>query len=311
MSPSGSGQQETTQQETTLQHEFTGNESTRSAQPQIAEEMNDQSQTQCAEDSDRQRQESRSNTRAEMAFSTAYDIWTMNSDGTNPKKLTHSGEEITDPALSPDGKRIAFTATDYELSSGSPSSATPEALPSIYVMNADGSGDPRRLTSAFAENPAWSPDGKKIAFERSREIYVIKASCEEDSTNQAQRLTEGPGWNVEPVWSPDGSELAFTHVDLDSDYGVILRNTDVYKMDADGSKETRLTHTYSNKNPEQNPAWSPSGKQIAFMTGFYTGTGDTSAKLYLMNSYGSVPNFVRTFPQPVGSYLQNMELAWQ
>jgi dipeptidyl aminopeptidase/acylaminoacyl peptidase/uncharacterized protein YraI len=74
----------------------------------------------------------------------------------------------------------------------------------IYVINADGSGL-RRLTDGM--DPAWSPDGKKVAFARWRDprgIYVI----DEDGSNETLLF----GWSQAkaPAWSPDGSHIVFT-----------------------------------------------------------------------------------------------------
>jgi len=74
----------------------------------------------------------------------------------------------------------------------------------IYVINADGSGL-RRLTDGL--DPAWSPDGKKVAFARWRDprgIYVI----DEDGGNET--LVFGWSQAKAPAWSPDGSRIAFT-----------------------------------------------------------------------------------------------------
>ncbi|HET7271256.1 MAG TPA: hypothetical protein VFI90_09225, partial [Rubrobacter sp.] len=91
-----------------------------------------------------------------------------------------------------------------------------------------------------------------------------------------------------------------------------VRNTDVYTMKSDGSRETRLTHTYSNKHPEHNPAWLPSGSEVAFVRskGYYPGTpgtrSGTSAAICVMKSDGSNPRLVRMFPGRVVT-----DLAWQ
>ncbi|MGB9723151.1 MAG: TolB family protein, partial [Chloroflexia bacterium] len=72
----------------------------------------------------------------------------------------------------------------------------------IYVMNADGSGV-TRLTNhpAGDKHPAWSPDGKKIAFQSERsggtDIYVMNADG-----SGVTRLTNHPAYDGEPSWSP-------------------------------------------------------------------------------------------------------------
>jgi Tol biopolymer transport system component len=301
--------------------------------------------------------------RSQQPFVLSYqnDLWTMSLDGSDLTSLTSTatesvnGEPVSEsePAWSPDRKRIAFTRSHYGAASGSAdpeaqysiyvmnpdgscetqlldanasgptwspdgkkiafSKPRPRSLYSIYVMNADGSGDPKRLTTehlARDANPAWSPDGKKIAFERNEDIYIIDCcEDEEGNTNHAKRLTDGPGWDLQPVWSPDGTELAFTHVDVGTaDWGgEEIRNTDVYKIDAEGSRETRLTHTYSSKYPEHDVVWAPSGAQLAFIKGYYTGTDSVNSDtIYLMKSDGSQLTVVKRVP---GGY--EMDLDWQ
>jgi dipeptidyl aminopeptidase/acylaminoacyl peptidase len=123
----------------------------------------------------------------------------------------------------------------------------------IYVVNADGSGL-RALagTGRSDSNPAWSPDGTKIAFDGDvgdgdSAIYVMAA----DGTGLTGLTSSASDHS--PYWSPDGSRIAFTRA---TDDGVHL-----YVMNADGTAQIALT---SGSWDEVTSAWSPDGTRIAF-----------------------------------------------
>ena len=103
------------------------------------------------------------------------------------------------------------------------------------------------------QTPAWSPDGRKLAFVSRRdgnsEIYVMNA----DGSEQGN-LTQHPASDSHPSWSPDGRKLAF----------VSRRdgNSEIYVMNADGSGLRNVTRAPSD---DLDPAWSPDGRAIAFV----------------------------------------------
>ena len=203
---------------------------------------------------------------AQIAFASDRDgnseIYVMDADGGNPRRLTNHPARDWSPSWSPDGKRIVFCSDRDRHPFHVPGWFTSE----IYVMDADG-GNQQNLTNhpSNDRNPSWSPDGKRIVFQSYRdndrnhniEIYVMDA----DGSN-LQRLTNNLAADEDPAWSPGGERIVFTSareghfIDLDENI-----TDEIYVMDADGGNQRRLTE---NRNNDWDPVWSPDGKRIAF-----------------------------------------------
>lgn len=215
--------------------------------------------------------------KAQIAFASGrdgnFEIYVMDSDGKNQRRLTHHPADDALPSWSPDGKKIAF------------SSYRNRGNVQIFVMDSNGQ-NPIRLTDGFDDNnPDWSPDGQKIAFDSYRdeglpgEGWTIQIYVMDSDGKNSRRLTDGPTHNFDPSWSADSQRIAFVsrrHV-----------ATEIYVMNADGRKQQRLTN---NKVDDKYPSWSPDGQQIAFSSslvfrGFDDREGDN--EIYVMDSDGN------------------------
>ncbi|HJQ39533.1 MAG TPA: LpqB family beta-propeller domain-containing protein [Thermoanaerobaculia bacterium] len=189
------------------------------------------------------------------------------------------------PAVSPDGSKIAFTSDR-------------DGTTDLYVMSADGTHVERLTNNAERESaPAWSTDGKTIRFfttgvdssrfhaldvksravtqigqvpgrgvritaDGKRVLYALgswtNVQLMESDPNgaNARQLSDGSGVVWGPRWSPDGKQLAYTGQDASG-------QTHIYLMKLDGSDVRQLTHFDVANGRAQSPAWSPDGKRIA------------------------------------------------
>ena len=211
---------------------------------------------------------------AQIAFTSERDgnreIYVMDADGTNQRRLTNYNHTDSSPSWSPDGKHIVFTSTR------NPTFGIRGPDFEIYVMDADGTNR-RHLTDNLHQeiDPTWSPDGRHIAYasgiNKNFEIYVMDAHG-----RNRRRLTNSGDVHIhnwEPSWSPDGKRIAFTSI-RDG-------NKEVYMMTAHGGNQRRLTNSGDVHIHNWEPSWSPDGKRIAF-----TSDRDEKLNIFVMNADG-------------------------
>lgn len=169
------------------------------------------------------------------------DLFMMDYDGANTRRLTDHGSLVLSPDCSRDGSRVVFTSDrkwDHDL----------------YVLDARGPlpAGGRRITRGLSldNSPRWSPDGSRIAFSRGGDIYVASPEG-----GMEDRLTESAAIEVSPSWSPDGRRIAFV-----SDRS---GTPNVYVMSSSGGPATRITSKGYNTDPVWSP--NPSVDRIAFV----------------------------------------------
>ena len=146
----------------------------------------------------------------------------------------------------------------------------------IYSITPGGSAT--RLTfSNGSSDPAYSPDGSRIAFISAkpggtRQVWVMNA----DGSNPRQ-ITNTNTTKQEPTWSPDGTKIAYVANSFDLDGQT---DFEIWTINADGTGRRQLT---SNSFKDEQPAWSPLGNKIAFVS---ARPGDTDRNVYVMDAGG-------------------------
>lgn len=188
----------------------------------------------------------------------------IKTDGSNPQALRGLPGHVTQPSVSPDGKKIAFMSRQGTESH-------------IYVISATGPDAPIKVTSTGPSNwnPAWSPDSKRILFFSNRlgrgrdQIFVANAN----GSNETQ-LTKDEFNNTFPSWSPNGKRIIFgSNREGKGKEGIFV-------MDSNGSNIRSLMPGVR----AEFARWSPDGKKLAYISGDFP-----DMKIYIANADGSNP----------------------
>ena len=245
------------------------------------------------------------------------DIYLMNVDGSNVRRIVDDLEYDVGPQWSPDGREIVFLSgrkgnfdvfkmnadgtnqrnltPDYDKADGAPIWSLDgnniaftrriDGKNQVFIMDPDGA-NLKRVTNNGANNdlPGWSPDGAKLVFQTdvdgNWEIYTTSVD------GDLVQLTDDAADDLAPDWSPDGNKIVFSSNRNGKQH--------IYVMNADGSSLAQITNSPAE---DTEPVWAPDGKRIAF-----TSQRDGNEEIYVMNADGSDPrrltNDPRTDNQP-------------
>ncbi len=198
-----------------------------------------------------------------------YDVYIMDSDGSNMEQLTFLPGIVHDAIWSPDGERILYS---YKMSVVDNSQ--------FYTMLPDGSEIMKISQNADITytNPDWSPDGSKIVYDvmldgRGSEWAIFTMNA--DGSGE-QLITDPEYRSMDPDWSPDGAKIVYVSING--------KWPDIYTMKPDGSERTQLTDLQSNLTGE--PKWSPDGEYITFYAGSGE-EGELEREIYIMRADGT------------------------
>jgi TolB protein len=214
-----------------------------------------------------------------------WEIWLMDWDGANQRRITFHNALSILPSWSPDNERMVYTsfargtsdmyiinrrgggrvsvhsglalntsATFSPVSNDIAFVGSVRGNPDIYLIKDDGT-NVRRLTStgSIESTPEWSPNGRQIAFTSGRsgspQIYVMDA----EGTN-VRRISYDGNWNDDAVFAPDGERIAYTSR-VNGRFQIRIANL-----------ITGENHIVAGEGSNEQPTWSPDGQWIAFQS---------------------------------------------
>jgi TolB protein len=214
-----------------------------------------------------------------------WEIWLMDWDGANQRRITTHGALSILPSWARDNERMVYTSfargtsdmyiinrrgggrvrvnSGLGLNTSATFSPTSNEIafvgsvngnPDIYVIRDDGS-DRRRLTTtgSVESTPEWSPNGRQISFTSGRsgspQIYIMDA----EGTN-VRRISFDGSWNDDATWSPDGEKIAYTSR-VNGRFQIRVANL-----------ITNQSRIVAGDGSNEQPTWSPDGQWIAFQS---------------------------------------------
>jgi len=195
------------------------------------------------------------------------ELYVIDLDGRNQKRLTFKNGQAGTPSWSPDGRQIVFAWRSNDVQDNNSY---------IYIINAEG-GEPQEIfkVPGLAMTPRFSPSGSRIAlaitYNGNMELYTLSARG-----GAPERITVSRAIELWPAWSPNGERIIFVS---DRSGG-----PQVWRMRADGSEVMRISwHGSYNQSPD----WSAEGDKIV-----YSAMESGSFGVIMMNPDGSEPTLI-------------------
>lgn len=224
-------------------------------------------------------------------FDKGVEIYLMNGDGTDVRRLTNNEATDVFATLSPDGTRVLFESNRRAPATG------PRNISDVFIMKIDGSD---QLWLGPGGSGTWSPDGRSVAFHGSAsgtgvpatpypgsatadsDIFVVNLRDWMQKKVKPRNITNNVATiDDDPDWSPDGRTILFTrHAATDNYQNAV--SAEIYTISADGTGTPKALT--GNKEEERAPAWSPDGKKIVFSC---RRGGKTDFDICVMNADGT------------------------
>jgi Tol biopolymer transport system component len=222
------------------------------------------------------------------------ELYLIDPDGTNRRRMTNNTDGDAFAALSPDGKKIVFDS-NRNRAPGEPLNTS-----DLFVMGADGS---EQTLLTRGSSATWSPDGKDIAYHRSAsgaglpikpdpgapasdsDIFVanvddLPAAPPLNATNTPSEIEEDADWSTAPTTAPAGQRIVFTSHPATDD-PQLSNQAEIRVMNPDGTGRVQLTH---NGEEERAASWSPDGNRIVYSCRI--GGGGADFEICVMNARG-------------------------
>ncbi len=214
-----------------------------------------------------------------------FEIYTMNEDGTELKRLTNNKNDDLMPQWSADGTKLLYLSkkgSKYEL----------------WIMHNDSSGQLKLANECIMDYPPlWSPDSSKILFTSKvhgrNAIFVVNTDG-----SDLVRLSENELEGLAPSWSPNGTKILFLQK--------IKGDTVMFQINPDGTGREKMIRKAGVCSAS---TWSPDGRKIAYIFREQRFIGTTN-KLYVMNSDGNDNVNIADVSKQVEKISFNDDLCW-